>query len=39
VRDAVKNASGDITKVITKVSDSVKRALSGGNDDETGDNA
>ncbi len=39
VRDAVKNASGDITKVITKVSASVKQALSGGNDDDTGDNA
>ena len=34
VRDAVKNASGDITKVVTKVSDSVKQALSGGNDDD-----
>jgi hypothetical protein len=39
VRDAVQNASGDITKVVTKVSDSVKQALSGGNDDDTGDNA
>jgi PE-PPE domain-containing protein len=40
VRDAVKNASGDIKKVVTKVSDSVKKALSGGNDGgDTGDNA
>jgi hypothetical protein len=38
VRDAIKNASSDITKVVTKVSASVKQALSGGNDDdETGD--
>ena len=38
VRDAVKNASSDITKVVTKVSASVKQALSGGNDDDdTGD--
>ena len=37
VRDAVKQASSDITKVVTKVSDSVKQALSGGNDDDTGD--
>jgi hypothetical protein len=34
VRDAVKNASSDITKVVTKVSDSVKTALSGGTDDD-----
>jgi PE-PPE domain len=33
VRDAV----SDITKVATKVSDSVKQALSGDNDDDTGD--
>ena len=38
VRDAVKKASSDITKVVTKVSASVKQALSGGNDDDdTGD--
>ena len=37
VRDAVKNASSDITKVVTKVSASIKQALSGGNDDDTGD--
>jgi hypothetical protein len=38
VRDAVKNASSDITKVVTKVSASVKQALSGDNDDDdTGD--
>ncbi len=30
VRDAVKNASTGITKVVTKVSDSLKQALSGG---------
>jgi hypothetical protein len=35
--DAVKNASSDITKVVTKVSDSMKRALSGGTDDNDGD--
>jgi hypothetical protein len=34
VRDAVTKASSDITKVVTKVSDSVKRALSGGSDDD-----
>ena len=34
VRDAVKNASRDITKVVTKVSDSVKTALSGGTDED-----
>jgi hypothetical protein len=33
VRDAVNNASGDITKALTKVSDSMKQALSGGADD------
>ena len=37
VRDAVKNASSDITKVVTKVSASIKQALSGGKDDDTGD--
>jgi PE-PPE domain len=37
VRDAIKNASTGITKVVTKVSDRVKQALSGGNDDDTGD--
>ena len=34
VRDAIKNASTDITKVVTKISASVKQALSGGNDDD-----
>ena len=34
VRDAVKNASSNFTKVVTKVSDSVKQALSGDNDDD-----
>jgi PE-PPE domain len=33
VRDAVNSASGDITKALTKVSDSMKQALSGGADD------
>ena len=38
VRDAVTKASTDFTKVVAKVSDSVKQALSGGNDsDDTGD--
>ena len=38
VRDGFKSASTDITKVVTKVSDSIKQALSGGNDDDdTGD--
>jgi hypothetical protein len=38
VRDAVTKASTDFTKVVTKVSASVKQALSGGNhDDDTGD--
>ena len=38
VRDAVKNASSDITKVVTKVSDSMNKALSGGKeDDDNGD--
>jgi PE-PPE domain len=37
VRDAVKNASGDIKKVVTKVSDSMKTALRGGKEDD--DNA
>ena len=32
VRDAVKNASTDITKVVTQVSDRVTKALSGGKD-------
>ena len=34
VRDAVKNASSDITKVVTKVSDNMNKALSGGKDDD-----
>jgi hypothetical protein len=33
VRDALNNASTDITKSVTKVSDSMKQALSGGTDD------
>ena len=38
VRDAVKKANSDIKKVVTKVSDSMKSALSGGkDDDDTGD--
>ena len=37
VRDAIKNASSDVKKVVTKVSDSIKKALSGGKDDDTGD--
>ena len=38
VRDGFKSASTDITKVVTKVSDSIKQALSGGaDDDDTGD--
>ena len=37
VRDAFKNASSDVKKVVTKVSDSIKKALSGGKDDDTGD--
>ena len=38
VRDTVNNASSDIKKVVTTVSDSIKNALSGGNDDgDTGD--
>jgi hypothetical protein len=32
VRDAVTNASSDIKKVVTAVSDSINNALSGGND-------
>ena len=34
VRDAVKNANSDITKVVTRVSDSLKHALSGGKKDD-----
>jgi hypothetical protein len=37
VRDAVKTASSDINKAVTEVSDSMKKALSGGKDDDTGD--
>ena len=36
VRDAVNNASSDITKAVTKVSDSVKNALRGKDDDGDG---
>ena len=34
VRDAVTKASSDIKKVVTKVSDSIETALSGGKDDD-----
>ncbi len=34
MRDAVKNANSDITKFVTKVSDSLKHALSGGKKDD-----
>ena len=34
VRDTVNNASSDIKKLVTTVSDSIKNALSGGNDDD-----
>ena len=34
LRDAVKNARNDITKVVTKVSDTIKKALSGGKHDD-----
>ena len=34
VRDTVTKASSDIKKVVTKVSDSIKTALSGGKDDD-----
>ena len=36
VRDAVNNASSDITKAVTKVSDSIKNALRGKDDDGDG---
>ena len=36
VRDAVKKASSDIKKVVTKASDSIKSAMSGGQDDKNG---
>jgi hypothetical protein len=39
LRDAIKNASVDVTKAVTQVSDSVKRALGGRNGDDKGDNA
>jgi len=35
VRDGVKNASSDIKKVVTKVSDSIKQAPRGGKDDDS----
>ena len=35
VRDAFKTASCDFKKVVTKVSDGIKRALSAGKDEET----
>jgi hypothetical protein len=38
VRDAVNNASSDIKKVVTKVSDTIKTALTGGNDDDNNNN-
>ena len=34
VRDAVTQAESDIEKVVTKVADSIKTALSGGQDDD-----
>ena len=34
VRDAFKTASRDFKKVVTKVSDGIKTALSGGKDDD-----
>ncbi len=37
VRDVFKNARRDITKVMTKVSASIKQALSGGKDDDIKD--
>jgi hypothetical protein len=37
VGDAVSNAGSDIKKVVTKVSDSIKTALTGSNDDDVGD--
>ncbi len=36
LRDAVKNAHNDIKKVVTKVSDSIKKALSGGKHGDDG---
>ena len=38
VRDAVTNASSDIKKVVTKVSDTIKTALAGGNDEDNNNN-
>jgi hypothetical protein len=37
VGDAVSNAGSDIKKVVTRVSDSIKTALTGSNDDDIGD--
>jgi hypothetical protein len=37
VRDAVTKASRDIKKVVTQVSDSLKTALSGGEDENNAD--
>ena len=37
VRDAVKTAGSDIKKVVTKVSDSIKTALHGKDDDDNAD--
>jgi hypothetical protein len=37
VRDAVTNAGSDIKKVVTRVSDTIKSALTGSNDDDNGD--
>ena len=36
VRDTVKSARNDIKKVVTKVSDSIKKALSGGKHGDDG---
>ena len=37
VRDAIKNARSDVKKVVTKVSDSIKKALGGGKGDDIKD--
>ena len=37
VRDAVETAGSDIKKVVSRVSDSMNKALSGKDDDDKGD--
>jgi hypothetical protein len=37
VRDAVAKARSDIKKAVTEVSDSIKKALGGGKDDDAGE--